>query len=152
MSEVLTLVSKDYGYVLLAATAIQIQCVLTGGAIVAQRRKHGVNYPDMGTGRHAAKLSDAAWTEFNNHQRVHYNYVENIASVTFLLCTGGLFYPRASAALGAVYIAGRFIFARGYTKAGPDGRMLGTAILHIGDFGLLAVTVYGILHKMLGLF
>jgi hypothetical protein len=30
-------------------------------------------YPDMGSGRYSAKLSDEEWIKFNNYQRAHYN-------------------------------------------------------------------------------
>ncbi|KAJ1552457.1 hypothetical protein HK096_000103, partial [Nowakowskiella sp. JEL0078] len=97
-------ISTQYGYVLLLALAINLQIHLTGMSIGAQRRKHGVKYPDMGNGRHAAKLSDEAWTEFNNYQRVHYNYVENATQILTLILTAGLFMPKTSAAIGVVYM------------------------------------------------
>ncbi|TPX31983.1 hypothetical protein SmJEL517_g04816 [Synchytrium microbalum] len=152
-TEVFTVtLGKEYGYVLLTAITMQIQMILTGAAIGSQRKKHGVKYPDMGSGRHAAKLTEAAWTEFNNYQRAHYNYVENITPVTVLLLTGGLFYPLVSAGLGVTYIVGRYVYSTGYTSSGANGRGIGAGILHIGDIGLLGVSVYGILHKVLGLF
>ena len=46
-------------------------------------------YPDMGMGRYSNTLSYKDWYQFNNAQRVHYNLVENIASIiTLHLCAG----------------------------------------------------------------
>ena len=35
-------------------------------------------YPDMGNGRYAARLDYKDWYNFNNAQRVHYNYLESV--------------------------------------------------------------------------
>ncbi|KAI9145373.1 hypothetical protein BKA69DRAFT_1051055 [Paraphysoderma sedebokerense] len=46
--------------------------MMEGIPISKLRKKYGINYPDMGNGRYAAKLTDDQWKEFNNAQRVHY--------------------------------------------------------------------------------
>ncbi|KAJ3087312.1 hypothetical protein HK102_011368 [Quaeritorhiza haematococci] len=138
-------VSKDYAWCILAATGMATQIMLTGGAAMGARKKYGVKYPDMGSGRYAAKLNDKDWEAFNNYQRAHYNYVEQITTaVTFeLLC--GLFFPRFSAYAGLAYIVGRQLYAWGYTSKGSEGRVLGAAVLDLALVGMFGGIVYGAL-------
>jgi glutathione S-transferase len=101
-------------------------------------------YPDMGNGRFAATLSYADWYLFNNAQRAHYNLVENFAPALSLHILSGLFFPRVTAASGALWILCRHVWASNYVSKGPNGRYGGIAGLHIlcllGWFG---ASVYG---------
>ncbi|OMJ13310.1 Microsomal glutathione S-transferase 3, partial [Smittium culicis] len=90
--------------------------------------KYKVDYPDMGSGRFSAKLSDKEWAEFNNIMRVHQNYVEQLPLAILSVLVNGLFNPIQSAIAGEVYIIGRFIYAYGYKSHGPKGRMTGAMI------------------------
>jgi len=92
-----------------------------------------------------SKFRDDQWKEFNNFQRAHYNYVESAASVLTTLLVSGLFYPRVSSALGIAYIIGRQLYAHGYRKEGPKGRLLGAGILDVSLIGLLGTGIYGVL-------
>lgn len=65
------IVAKDFGYVLLAAGAIALQCYLTGAGVGSARKKYKVDYPDTGCGRYSTKLSDKEWVEFNSVMRAH---------------------------------------------------------------------------------
>jgi hypothetical protein len=38
----------------------------------------------MGNGRYSQKLTEDEWVKFNNHQRVHYNYIEHLPIVISL--------------------------------------------------------------------
>jgi glutathione S-transferase len=65
---------------------------------------------------------------FNCAQRAHANFIENQPSFLATLLVAGLVFPVASAALGAVWIAGRATYAWGYTrphKPNGSGRYLG---------------------------
>ena len=44
---------------------------------------------------------------------------------------------------GVFYIVGRLVFAIGYVKGGPNGRMIGSLLSHIGDLGLLGCCIAG---------
>lgn len=81
---------------LLAASSIAFHVIIVGGMYVgAARKKYGIKYPDMGNGRYAKKLTDAQWVDFNNHQRVHQNYVEGVTAAVVLevggSCRHGVF-------------------------------------------------------------
>jgi hypothetical protein len=105
---------------MLVASAIHVQYFLTGVSVGGQRKKHGIKYPDMGNGRFSAKLkylnslsnlvSDKDWEEFNNHQRVHGNYLESLPSVYTFLLIGGYFHPKIQASLGALYVVSHIVF------------------------------------------
>ncbi|KAI3655857.1 hypothetical protein MP638_000917 [Amoeboaphelidium occidentale] len=136
-------VSPAFGWNILVACGISLHVLVVGFGIGSLRKKYGVKYPDMGTGRFSAKLSDEQWTEFNNYQRAHYNYVEGVTSVVTLQLLGGLFYPKTQAILGALYILGRIAYTYGYRTKGPNGRYAGTLILDLALLGQLGVAVYG---------
>jgi len=97
-------------------------------------------YPDMGSGWYSRKLSYAAWWNFNNAQRAHYNFVETIAATTLLLIVGGLYQPIIAAGVGLAVIIGRLAFALGYVYGAPKGRAVGGMIIDIGYFGLLVLS------------
>lgn len=100
-------------------------------------------YPDMGSGKFAEKLSVSEWMEFNNAQRAHYNYVEGVASILTFLLISGLFFPRLTVLLGAVYIVGRFAYGVGYRTAGARGRMVGALLLDLALLKALGCACYG---------
>lgn len=135
--------SRDYAWVILSSATIAMQVVFTGFGVGKLRKSLNVPYPDMGNGRFAAKLNDEDWEKFNNYQRAHYNYVEQVSSIQTLLLLGGLFYPKIAAALGLKYVFGRFLFTRGYRKHGAKGRLTGSPFIAISLLGLFGVTVFG---------
>ena len=81
----------------MTASAIAFHVVFTGSYAAAARTKYKIEYPDMGSGRYSAKLTDEQWKDFNNAQRAHYNYVEGVASAITLQLLGGIFYPKTVA-------------------------------------------------------
>lgn len=62
------------------------------------------------TGRYSELLSYKDWMRVNCAQRVHMNYVENIANYFALMGVCSLKFPRVAAISGAVVIAGRIIY------------------------------------------
>lgn len=65
------------------------------------------------------------------------------AAVLALLLLSGAFYPRFSAATGAIYVVGRYLYARGYRRDGAKGRTLGAIVLDIALVLLLGGAVTG---------
>eukprot|EP01102_Stenamoeba_stenopodia_P016344 TRINITY_DN5706_c0_g1_i1.p1 TRINITY_DN5706_c0_g1~~TRINITY_DN5706_c0_g1_i1.p1 ORF type:complete len:156 (+),score=36.05 TRINITY_DN5706_c0_g1_i1:130-597(+) len=135
---------SEFGYVILAAAGIAFQIILMGFAAGGLRRKpkfKAVEYPDNGSGIFAHKLPVEDWKEFNNYQRVHYNYLEGIASILTFLLLSGVFYPRYAAINGAIYIVGRQLYAFGYWSKGPKGRMIGALLLDLALVALFGSTI-----------
>ena len=63
--------------------------------------------PDHGAGRYTMAGGYATWMEFNKAQRVHYNYLEYINQMIPMFLLTGLYFPRAAAVTGGVYVAAR---------------------------------------------
>lgn len=84
---------------------------------------------------------------FNCAQRAHANYTENLPGFLTTLLIGGVVHPKASAGLGAIWLAGRVTYALGYVnskKEGGAGRYYG-AFFYIGQVGLFVtsgMTIY----------
>eukprot|EP01064_Diplonema_japonicum_P032686 TRINITY_DN61_c0_g1_i2.p1 TRINITY_DN61_c0_g1~~TRINITY_DN61_c0_g1_i2.p1 ORF type:complete len:180 (+),score=51.84 TRINITY_DN61_c0_g1_i2:89-628(+) len=139
----------DYGYVMLSAVAVTFHC-LTQGARVGRYRvmnkewveknlkeenkmfkeKYGMDipkgaYPDMGDGRHCAKLSYKEWLEYASCQRAHGNYVEGLTGIVLTILVSGLNFPMWTVTNTIAYIVGRELYCGGYRKNGPVGRMRG---------------------------
>ena len=92
-----------------------------------------------------ALLTHAAqeWLKFNNAQRAHHNLLENSASVYACLFGAGVFYPATAAKLGAIFCVGRLVYAYGYVRGGPSGRLYGSLLSHVGDLGLFGCMING---------
>ncbi|KAJ2891012.1 hypothetical protein IWW38_003818 [Coemansia aciculifera] len=106
------------------------------------RKKYKVDYPDNGGGRFADKLSDEDWVVFNNIKRVSDNYSEQVGMVLSMLIMAGLFHPKLAASLGASFMVGRTIYAKGYTAWGPKGRMYGAPIATISFLAMTLIAAY----------
>ena len=63
----------------------------------------------------------------------------------FLLC--GLYYPRVTTAIGAIYTLGRIVFQVGYQMFGPRGRMAAVPIVMLTQF-LLPIFTMVSLYKL----
>lgn len=57
-------------------------------------------------------------------QRAHANFLENLPTFLSALFIGGITFPVLSASLGAAWAVSRVLYARGYTKNGPQGRFV----------------------------
>jgi len=149
-----------FAWPVLVAACIGFQCVLTSFLVSRARRKFFSKnffeenfpelkpvplggYPDMGCGRFSDKLSLQEWTEFNNAQRCHQNYVEGVSQAISLVLLSGLFFPRISTLFGIIYLIGRFLYAFGYSTKGAPGRLVGILLVDIALLVLFISTLYG---------
>ena len=138
----------DYGYVISAGVGAIFMVMWKGvkvGMVSVQflevldvivfilkaRKKYGVEYPEM-----YSKDSNT----FNCIQRAHQNTLENLPQFFFLLTMGGLSHPQLAGAAGWVWVAGRIVYALGYSTGDPKKRVRG-AFGYLGLFTLLGCTI-----------
>eukprot|EP01016_Furgasonia_blochmanni_P017372 TRINITY_DN2018_c0_g2_i1.p1 TRINITY_DN2018_c0_g2~~TRINITY_DN2018_c0_g2_i1.p1 ORF type:complete len:179 (+),score=30.14 TRINITY_DN2018_c0_g2_i1:102-638(+) len=152
--------SKHHGYVVIVVTSIGLQCLLTGMMGPGRLRPKIFNkkfltdnfgeqhqreigkpepsyegYPDMGNGRYSAKLSYREWWLFNNAQRAHLNFLEQLGIAVPAIILGGIYYPAQAVCLGSCYFVGRLLYSVGYmSEGGADSREAGA---YIAGFSLL---------------
>lgn len=109
-------------------------------------RSNVSGYPDTGHGKFAEKLTMDEWIEFNNTQRVHYNFLEGLPVVLLLLLVSGLHHTRFTVLCGSVYFIGRALYTIGYLTKGHKGRMIGVLTLDIALIALLYGSFAACLH------
>lgn len=121
-----------------------------GILVASERRKAKVPYPAAyAYGKEAE--TDIAKYRFNCAQRAHQNYLENMPTMVVTAAIGGLTYPVATAALGALWSVGRIIYAKGYINSTIEqkgnGRYKGTWYLlgQVGLYGIAGYTVYNLI-------
>ncbi len=160
MTITLTL-DKSHGFAMLPLALIAIQCFATSlipGSLrkkiftkeymqknFAEQHKKTFGdscprngYPDMGNGRFCEKLDYAQWYEFNNAQRVHYNYVEQIGVLVAMMILGAVSFPIVTGCIGWMYFVGRVLYTLGYASKGPNRRFVGAITLNLSAILLMA--------------
>ena len=166
MEESIITIPCCYGWVLLSVVVIAIECWLVGGFVVMPARTKAFNkefmkstfgeehkseiggevssagYPDMGCGKYAEKLPYKDWYQFNNAQRCHYNFVENLTIMVVCLLVGGLKHPSVAAALGLVYAISRVFYIFGYSRGGPSQRIFGAAVGFFAGLAIMVLALY----------
>ncbi|MBP8271213.1 MAG: MAPEG family protein [Sphaerotilus sp.] len=112
-------------------TFLALAQYLVFGALVGRARdQHGVKAPAT-TGNEL----------FERHYRVQMNTLELlVVFVPSLWMAARYWSPEAMAAIGAVYLVGRMVYQRAYTRA-PSRRALGF-MLSIGPVSVLMVAVF----------
>ncbi|KAJ2507628.1 Microsomal glutathione S-transferase 3 [Coemansia sp. RSA 2049] len=135
-------IGSNFGYTVLAAVGITLQCFVAAASVTGARSKYNVKYPDNGGGRYSDKLSDEDWVAFNNIKRTSDNYYEQVGMVLVALVLAGLYQPKLAASFGAVYIVGRFAYTRGYVAGGPDKRLYGAYIALFAFTGMVITAGY----------
>ena len=162
--------SENFGLVIISCAVISFQIMMTGFIVVSRARSkvftksfltdnfgeehylythekiektHG--YPDMGNGRYSEKLDYKDWLIFNKAQRVHYNYLEHVASILMVTLLGGLFFPILASVFGFLYAFGRLLYTIFYqTDEGATNKWRGLGAL-ICDFTFLANFILAVL-------
>jgi len=99
-------------------------------------------YPDVGQGRFADKLSDEQWVAFNNAQRAHQNYLEQLPAVLLLMLIGGLGVPRVAVPMGVLYMVGRHVYGMKYRQEGAAARGAGSRLYYVAVITLLVCALY----------
>lgn len=100
-------------------------------------------FPDTGNGRFAEKLTYKEWYEFNNAQRVHMNFVEQLPMILTIILVASLTQPLAALILSIAYFLLRLIYAIGYAAKGPQFRAFGAVpniLVKLALFGLAFYT------------
>lgn len=136
-------VSSHYGYVIFVGIASGILITWQAIQVGKLRKKLQIKYPIM-----YSPDTEGDGHLFNCVQRAHQNTLENYPQFLMLLFTGGLQYPIPAALGGAVWIAGRVAYSKGYYTGDPKKRMQGS-FGYIGLFTLMGCSsIFGA--KLLG--
>jgi uncharacterized membrane protein YecN with MAPEG domain len=90
-----------------------------------------------GNGKLGQLLSTKSWSRLSIAQRVHHNYLEALPVTLALVIANAPERPRFVAGCTALFIAGRFLYSRGYTAKGPKGRFAGAIIADVAQLLLL---------------
>ncbi|CDW73034.1 mapeg family protein [Stylonychia lemnae] len=148
-----------FPYVLIVMTAICLECFLTSFIQGSKRKvftkimekfkdQHlqdfnkkpaAIGHPDCGYGRYSDELTYKEWFDYNNAQRVHLNFVEQLPIMMVLIYLAALKQPLAALILSCTYFACRLAYAISYIGGGPNLRIVATA----PSFGI-KWTLYGL--------
>ena len=102
-------------------------------------------YPDHGSGRYTMELGYEGWMTFNKSQRIHYNFMESISQIITQLFVAGLYWPRATAIIGGIYVLGRFLFLIGY-KMNPRMRVIGLPFVILTQLLMPIYTIVSLIY------
>jgi glutathione S-transferase len=116
-----------------------LQYLFFGVLVGRARTRYGVKAPAVG--------GDPT---FERHYRVQMNTLELlIIFLPSLWIAGDYIAPRWIAALGAVYLIGRFVYLRGYVRV-AEKRSLGFGLSALPILTLLAIDLIGTLRGLIG--
>ena len=127
--------STDFGYAIAVVGASFLASTFGAIKVVLARKQYGIKYPALYSS--GTSKEDVA---FNCTQRAHQNTLEGLPIVNLMMLTSATVYPLPAAAFGLVWVVGRFLYIQGYSSGGPDARMLGGIVSHLGDFPLVVTT------------
>jgi glutathione S-transferase len=119
--------------IILVTVLALVQFVFFGALVAKARAKEQVFAP--------ATAGSAA---FNVLNRVHMNTLERLAIFLPLLWMAAQFWnPLWVSGLGAVFLAGRMLYWKGYVKS-PESRSMGNVVTMLAIAGLLIATLAGL--------
>ncbi len=132
----LDILPKEFGYAVAVVGLSFLVSHYGAGKVMGARKKYGIKYPTLYS--NGKTKNDVA---YNCAQRAHQNTLENLPAVNLMMLSSATVYPQMSAIFGAIWCVGRFFYIRGYTsEKGPDARLMGAIISHLGDVPLLVTT------------
>lgn len=99
-----------------------------------------LGFPDMGNGFYSQDLSYEQWFKFNNCQRCHYNFLEQLTPVIIWILISMMYQPLASGIMGLAYFVGRILYTIGYVKT-ANQRIIGAIILDLSYLGLFVLSL-----------
>ncbi len=97
----------------------------------------------MGNGRYSQDLTYQEWFTFNNWQRCHYNYLEQLTPVLIWIIISSFTYPQVAGILGLIYMVGRVFYTVGYMST-ANNRIIGAIIIDLAFLGLFALSIVSI--------
>ena len=124
-------VPADYKWVLLALVGVFFANQYLVVGVMQARKKYGIKCPNL-----CAPPGHKNEEAFNCAQRAHQNTVESMPLFLVELVLVGLFYPLFAASCGGLWSVGRILYGYGYKTKGPEGRLIGSLISHLGDLPL----------------
>lgn len=132
-----SLLPPQYGFVLasLASTAALLQWLAIRVALA--RREYGVDYPKM----YADDGTEQGKT-FDCIQRAHQNTLETAPAQMVLISLLGVAHPVPAAAAQAAWVAGRVVYALGYSTGDPKARLPGVAVAGLVYVGTIAAALF----------
>lgn len=101
-----------------------------------------IGFPDTGNGWFSKKLSYKDWFEFNNAQRVHFNFLESLPLILVLLFITALKQPLAALIIGCIYFVSRLVYTLGYVIGGPNMRAFGGLPMGFSMLTLFGISIY----------
>ena len=87
--------------------------------------------------------------DYNNSQRVHWNFVEQMPVIIVNLFLGGLFVPTFALIVAILVAVGRIVYTYKYIKEGSDSRFIGVALMAAPLYALALYTYFEIASFML---
>ena len=123
-------IPSDYKYVLVVFACTFFMNAFLVVRVAKARKLYDVQYPNL-----YAPAGHKYAMEFNSVQRAHQNTLESMSTVITQMLVVGLFYPVFAAACGGLWTLGRIVYGIGYAF-GPDKRVYGGLISHLGDLPL----------------
>ncbi|KAI8925104.1 hypothetical protein BC831DRAFT_462618 [Entophlyctis helioformis] len=130
--------TREHSYVLGVLVAKALLTFSFAASVGNARRRAKVPYPYMYVEKAEAE-KDAAKHIFNCTQRAHQNTLEYMPIYLIVQTIGSIEHPTIAAALGALYVVGRYVYAQGYSSGKVEARNRG-AFGYIGLIGLLALS------------
>ncbi|KAI9853023.1 MAG: hypothetical protein M1838_002802 [Thelocarpon superellum] len=112
-------IPKEYGYVLVTASASGLLSAYHTLLVARRRKAAGIKYPNYYASAEEAAAAPAAYS-FNCAQRAHGNYLERLPTVLSCILISGLHYPLTATGLGVAWGVGRVLYAQGYVQGTPD--------------------------------
>lgn len=115
-----------------------IEFMVLGGMVGYARAKYGVKAPAI-----------AGHDIFERHFRVHYNTMEQlVVFLPALWLFAQYISTQWATILGAIFIAGRALYAMGYVRD-PKKREFGSILSAVGTIPLVFGALYGVVNVLL---